>query len=230
MRHALILVALLAAPAFARREGPAPVCAEPVKPALFMSPMGEPFRPKVDDPGDDPIRRWFEQADRNRDGTLTVGELMLDADRFFAVLDKDKSGELLPDEVSVYEQDIAPEIRLYQRRPDAAAKAGDGKGGGDRPRKRKSGGRPPLGYDGAAGAGRYGFLNIPNPVATADGDLNRAITAKEFRAAAAQRFADLDPQQTKALTLAQLPKTPAQVLANAVCIERLKDKAREKRR
>ncbi len=225
-----MLAALLAAPAFAKREGPAPVCAEPVKPALFMSPMGEPFHPKADDPGDDPIRRWFEQADRNRDGTLTVGELMLDADRFFAVLDKDKSGELLPDEVSVYEQDIAPEIRLYQRRPDAAAKAGDGKGGGDRPRKRKSGGRPPLGYDGAAGAGRYGFLNIPNPVATADGDLNRAITAKEFRAAAAQRFADLDPQQTKALTLAQLPKTPAQVLANAVCVERLKDKAREKRR
>ncbi|WP_016746467.1 hypothetical protein [Rhizorhabdus wittichii] len=236
MRQALLLALLLASPVAARRDGPPPVCPEPVRPVLFISPMGEPFRPKGanDDPGaDDPVRRWFDQADRNKDGVLTVGELMLDGDRFFATLDKDKSGELLPDEVSAYEQDVAPEIRLYQRRPERPADGGvkDDDRDRSRPAKRRGGRRGAgAGYDGAIGAGRYAFLNIPNPVAAADSDLNRAITAQEFRAAAADRFADLDPQQTKALSFAQLPKTPAQVAANAACLERVKEKAKEKRR
>lgn len=235
MKRGLILVALLAAPAVARQERPVPVCPEPVKPVLFLSPMGEPFRPQGD--GDDPVRRWFEQADRNHDGKLTVGELMLDGDRFFATLDKDRNGELLPDEVHAYEQDGAPEIRLYQRRPDRGPEGGAARPGrdddGDRPRpQRRRGGRPGggSGDDGVMGAGRYAFLNIPNPVAAADSDLNRAVTAQEFRAAAADRFADLDPQQTKGLTLDQLPKTPAQQAANAACLARIKERAKEKRR
>nr|WP_047168842.1 EF-hand domain-containing protein [Sphingomonas sp. Y57] len=229
MRQAFLLALLLASPAVARRDGPPPVCPEPVRPVLFISPMGEPFRPKGE--GDDPVRRWFDQADRNGDGLLTVGELMVDGDRFFATLDKDKSGELLPDEVSAYEQDVAPEIRLYQRRPERPADGGAKDDERDRPRPAKRRGRPvAAGYDGAIGAGRYAFLNIPNPVAAADSDLNRAITAQEFRAAAAGRFADLDPQQTKALGFAQLPRTPAQVAANAACLERIKEKAKEKRR
>lgn len=237
MKHALLLALLLASPALARRDGPPAACPEPVKPVLFISPMGEPFRPKGD--GDDPVRRWFDQADRNKDGTLTVGELMLDGDRFFATLDKDRSGELLPDEVGAYEQDVAPEIRLYQRRPERSADGAGkpdrdegGAGDGDRPRRRR-GGKPaelPAGVDGTIGAGRYGLLNIPNPVAAADRDLNRAVTAQEFRAAAAERFADLDPQQAKALRFDQLPKTPAQILANAACLQRIKDRAKEKRR
>lgn len=236
MRQAFLLALLLASPAAARRDAPTPVCSEPARPVLFISPMGEPFRP-TDGPGDDPVRRWFDQADRNRDGMLTVGELMLDGDRFFATLDKDRSGELLPDEVSAYEQDIAPEIRLYQRRPERAADGGAGGPGKDEDRDRargakRQGGRAGAGggYDGAIGAGRYAFLNIPNPVAAADRDLNRAITVQEFRAAAADRFADLDPRQTKALSFAQLPKTPAQIAANAACLERVKQKAKEKRR
>ena len=38
--------------------------------------------PQPDD--GDPARRWFDGADRNRDGRLSVAELMIDADRFFA--------------------------------------------------------------------------------------------------------------------------------------------------
>jgi hypothetical protein len=232
MKHALLLAALLASPALAKHDAPLPVCPEPVKPALFISPMGEPFRPKGD--GDDPVRRWFDQVDRNKDGKLTVGELMLDGDRFFATLDKDQSGELLPDEVGAYEEDVAPEIRLYQRRPERSPEGAgksdrDEDGGGAR--RRHGGKRPdlPAGVDGTIGAGRYAFLNIPNPVAAADRDVNRAVTAQEFRTAAADRFADLDPQQTKALSFDQLPKTPAQILANAACLQRIKDRAKEKR-
>lgn len=234
MRRFLLLAVLLAAPAVARQEKPLPPCPEPVKPVLFLSPMGEPFRPKGD--GDDPVRRWFEQADRNHDGKLTVGELMLDGERFFATLDKDGNGELLPDEVSAYEENVAPEIRLYQRRPERSPDAGSGRPGrdpdGDRPRPQRKRGKPGRGSgdDGIMGAGRYAFLNVPNPVAAADSDLNRAITKQEFRAAAADRFAELDPEQTKALTLEQLPETPAQRAANAACLARIKEQGREKRR
>lgn len=224
MRHALFLLALLAAPALAKRETAPAICPEPVGPVLFLSPLGEPFRPKGN--GDDPVKRWFDQADRNHDGTLTVGELMLDGDRFFATLDKDHNGELLPDEVYAYEQNVAPEIRLYQRRPEPGSDAEKAERA-DRPRsEHRRGGRTPAYADGVIGAGRYAFLNIPNPVAAADDDVNRAISLREFRAFAADRFNDLDPRQTKALSFGQLPKTPAQQAANAACLARLKDRKR----
>ena len=220
MKRALLLLAVMAAPAVARPAAPPAICSGTVEPQLFISQMGEPFRPNGDD--DNPPRRWFDQADRDHDGKLTIGEMMLDGDRFFAILDKDHSGELLPDEVYAYEQDVAPEIRLYQRRPDGGrGGASAGREGERQPSQRRKGGPP--GFDGATGAGRYGFLNIPNPVASADDDINRAVSAKEFRAAAAERFRDLDANQGKALSLAQLPSTPAQIASNAACIARVRD-------
>jgi hypothetical protein len=81
---------------------------------------------------------------------------------------------------------------------------------GDRPR---SGGRrkdrddddSALGIGGALqGAARYSLLNIPEPVAAADTDFNRAITLDEFRAAAIERFQLLDTAHQGRLTLAQL--------------------------
>jgi len=224
MKHILLLLALAASPLLAKTDKPVPVCSDPIKPVLFISPMGEPFRPKGE--GDEPAKRWFDQADANHDGQLTAGELMLDAERFFVTIDKDRNGELLPDEVYAYEQDVAPEIRLYQRRPEPAPGAKPTEEA--KPRTKPRPNRPgPI--DGVIGAGRYAFLNIPNPVASADDDINRAVSLKEFRAAAAERFRDLDIAQNKALSFAQLPKTPAQIAANAACLERAKE-AREKRR
>jgi len=225
MRRLVILLVLLAAPAPAKREAMPLACPGPVKPALFISPVGEPFRPRGDD--DDPVRRWFDQADRDHDGRLTIGETMLDADRFFATLDKDGNGELLPDEVHAYEQDVAPEIRLYQRRPESGTDDARREERPERPRPdRRRAGQPGAYAQGALDAGRYAFLNIPHPVAAADSDFNRAISAREFGAAAADRFRDLDPQQTKALTFDALPRTPAQQAAILACLERLKEKRR----
>jgi len=39
---------------------------------MFISPMGEPFRPANRD--DDALADWFQQADRNHDGVLTLQE------------------------------------------------------------------------------------------------------------------------------------------------------------
>jgi len=220
MKRALLLLALVAAPVLARTAKPVAVCPVPVKPVLFISPMGEPFRPKGD--ADEPARRWFEQADRNQDGQLTVDEMMLDADRFFALLDKDGNGELLPDEVHAYEENVAPEIRLYQRRVERDADAKSARAGKDQRRPGKSRRNKPGPFDGIIGAGRYSFLNIPNPVASADDDINRAVSAREFGAAAAQRFRDLDVARNRALMFAQLPKTPAQLAANLACIAQVR--------
>jgi hypothetical protein len=206
------------------------ICTGPIRPTLFLSPMGEPFRPKhapaapapisADAAQDDPVRDWFDQADRNHDGRIDIAELMLDADRFFALLDKDHDGELLPEEVAAYEDGV-PELRTYQARTPRDGSREDRK---EQKRERQAQARPPKlksgesGYDGAMGAGRFAFLNIPNPVASADADINRAVDRDEFRRAAADRFRQLDPAQKKALTLADLPRTPAQQNANAACL------------
>lgn len=230
MKQALLLLAVIAAPLAAKKtDQPSAVCLEPVKPQLFVSPVGEPFRPKGN--ADDPVKRWFDQADRDHDGKLTIGEMMLDADRFFARLDQDRSGELLPDEVHAYEDEV-PEIRLYQRRRDPDAE-GDRKAREEQRAERRQAAKRRPGipaYDGAMGAGRYAFLNIPHPVVAADSDVNRAISAAEFRAAAAERFRELDTGQAKALLFASLPKTPAQIAANEACLARVREQAKERRR
>jgi Ca2+-binding EF-hand superfamily protein len=73
----------------------------------FISPMGEPFRPARGGSG---LTDWFNQADRDHDGKLTLDEVQADADRFFALLDINHDGEIDPDEITRYETDIAPEI------------------------------------------------------------------------------------------------------------------------
>ena len=59
--------------------------------APFISPMGEPFRARST--ADDTLARWFQQADRNHDGVLTVDEMQADAGRFFATLDENNDGD-----------------------------------------------------------------------------------------------------------------------------------------
>ena len=75
---------------------------------VFISPMGEPF---VATPGSDAITAWFQQADTNHDGMVTVDEMKADAERYFKVLDLNHDGEIDPDEITKYEQDVAPQNR-----------------------------------------------------------------------------------------------------------------------
>ena len=81
--------------------------------APFISPMGEPYRART--PTDDTLADWFQKADRNQDGFLTVDEFEADAERFFTKLDTDHDGEIGPDELSAYEYEIAPEIQVMSR-------------------------------------------------------------------------------------------------------------------
>ena len=185
--------------------------------APFISPMGEPFRAHT--ASDDTLADWFYQADRNRDGVLTQDEMRGDADRFFAKLDADHDGEIDPDELATYEYDIAPDIQVMSRTkhlpgqpaPVARKTETDDDFPGDRPRKRGRGEEldASLGLGGTLqGAARYGLLNMPEPVAAADTDFNRAISLDEFRAAAVARFQLLDKASQGKLTLSQLEAMP----------------------
>lgn len=199
----------LAAPAPVPPSTPIYVTGHPWAP--FISPMGEPFRAR--NPNDDTLADWFRQADRNHDGFLTVDEMVADAERFFATLDTNHDGQIDPDELDHYEWDVAPEIQVNSRtrraqgQPAPAALPSDP--ADDQPRERKKKRRAEddssLGLGGALqGAARYGLLNIPEPVAAADTDFNRAVSLEEFRQAAIARFQLLDTTHQGRLTLAQL--------------------------
>jgi hypothetical protein len=186
-------------------EPPIIVRANPWAP--FISPMGEPFRPPSS--GEAPISRWFVRADRDRDGNLTAEEMQADADRFFARLDGNHDGRIDPQEIAAYEYEMAPDVQVNSqwKRPRGEL-APIPKPDKDRPSWDSSGKHEDRydGYrsDGLQGAARYGLLNIPQPVASADADFNRLITLAEFRQAASYRFKLLDDQKLGRITLAEL--------------------------
>lgn len=172
--------------------------------APFISPMGEPFRAKSAD--DDTLARWFYQADRNRDGAMTADEMQADAARFFATLDTDHNGLIESEELMAYEQELAPEVQVNTRWMRQGSQiAAEPLPPADRHKRRRSGDEFD-GYliHGPQGAARYSLLNIPEPVAGADADLDRAVTLAEFRQAAIQRFQLLDTRRQGKLTLPDL--------------------------
>jgi Ca2+-binding EF-hand superfamily protein len=187
--------------------------------APFISPMGEPYRARTAD--DDTLADWFYRADVNRDGVLTIDEMQADAMRFFATIDTNQDGSIDPDELVHYEWEVAPDIQAMTRtrrapgQPAPAAQpASSGEDRASRRRLREREEESALGIGGALqGAARYGLLDMPEPVAAADMDFDRAITRDEFRQAAIARFQLLDSAHQGRLTLAQLaamrPALPA---------------------
>jgi Ca2+-binding EF-hand superfamily protein len=168
--------------------------------APFISPMGEPFRART--LSEDTLALWFVQADRNRDGAITLDEMQADADRFFARLDEDHNGEIEPEELIRYEWEIAPDIQVNSR-----VKRAPGEVAAKPRRSRPEDDDRPIvrAMDkGLQGGARYALLNIPEPVAAADTDFNRGITRAEFRAAATARFQLLDSSHHGRLTLPEL--------------------------
>jgi hypothetical protein len=185
MRRAFALL-LLACPAAALSQPPG---------GLFLSPMGEPFRSNADNVG-----AWFALADKDRDGTLTVGEMKQDSERFFALLDSDGDGELGPAEIARYENEVAPEVQVGLQMRGSGF--GEWRGRGSRR-------RPVLAFDeGIEGAGRYSFLNLPQPVIAADSDMNRGVSREEFGEAARERFVLLDSSRDGRLLRSELPPLP----------------------
>jgi len=166
----------------------------------FITPMGEPIRARF--PNEDTLARWFAGADRNGDGFLTPDEMQAYADRYFEILDSNHDGQIDPDELVRYEWQVAPEIqvnsRLRRARAPGEAPKTDTDDKKDQAPDRRSADQ------GLQGAARYGLLNLPEPVAAADADLNRSISLQEFRQAALDRFQLLDSRHAGKLSLQEL--------------------------
>jgi hypothetical protein len=214
-----VMLPLLAAAAQAAESAPNAIVITGRGGVPFISPMGEPIRARK--PNEDTLARWFGQVDRNRDGFLTPDELQADAQRYFTeVLDTNHDGQIDPEEIIHYEWTVAPEIQVNSRLrrarapgeappKDEAVTGEESHGGGqrrDRERDRMD--------DGPQGAGRYALLNLPEPVAAADADLNRAITLQEFRQAALDRFNLLDKTHGGRLSLQALEALKPVLSAN----------------
>jgi hypothetical protein len=180
-----------------------PPC-QPKRAQIFLSPMGEPFRAGANDPY--PSALWFAQADADHDGKLSRAEMLADADRFFARLDSNHDGEIIPTENRAYEDQIAPEIRSQVGREDDPLAF---------PKAVKRNKHAPIMPE---GAGRWSSLPIPQPVISADSDMNRGVSRAEFRAAANERFDRIDTTRQGFLTLATMMKPPAQAAAEAPCL------------
>jgi hypothetical protein len=214
---------------------------------LFLSPMGEPFR--SEDPAADNVGAWFAGADADHDGALTLAEMQADAARFYATLDVNHDGEIDPEELARYENEIAPEVQVGMQMHErggfgrgggfgggggswggrggggghrggggggygghGGGRGGEGGGGsgqGGAGGERESRPGPNGGFEeGLEGAGRYSFINIPEPVISADADLNRGVSRAEFVAAAGRRFVMLDVNHDGRLTRDELPPLP----------------------
>lgn len=211
--------------------------AQPPRPALFISPFGEAF---VGEPGQPwPSADWFIGADADLDGAITLAEFTADGQRYFAVLDTDGDGRLNQTELAAYEQGLrrfgsamgGPGGRPGGARPGSERNGGERNGGqpgrgmladgsstlGIAPQEppeesrltRRPAGRP-QGYGTIA---ESGFFNLPQPVKSADTNVDQRVTGEEWAVATQRWFWSLDTDRDGKLTLATLPVTPAQAAA-----------------
>jgi hypothetical protein len=181
------------------------------RPALFISPHGQPFRSGPGEPY--PVAAWFAAADRDRDGRVSRAEFRADAEAFFRTLDANNDGTVDGFEVAAYERSI-PEMapRLAGLAPGEGQDPNLGQRDGER---RQLSAARPRGRGGPVreGASPYTFLDQPEPVLAADTDFDSKVSLAEAQAAADRRFTVLDSNGDGYLTLEELPKTAAQQAA-----------------
>ena len=190
---------------------------------LFISPMGEPFRGRRDEPY--PVAAWFARVNASHSGEVTEAEFVADADRFFDHLDANHDGVIDGFELTDYERVIAPEINpqirglragegmdpslKFDEHEGQQSPRGRGRGGGG---ERGGGARDIAGDLAGQGAANFSLLPDPEPVASASASLNGRITREEWRDAAHRRFQRLLSPGRATLTLATLPRTTAQLV------------------
>lgn len=175
---------------------------------VFISPSGEPFRAPPEEAY--PVGVWFARVDADHDGALSKAEFKADAGAFFDRLDTDHNGVIDGFELQDYERKVAPEIQPNlagfteeEQEPTRASTV--------TPHVKPPSTRKRKGFA-IKGAAVFGFLLDPEPVASADADLDGKVTRKEAQAAADRRFGRLDSNADGRLTMDELPQTPAQAL------------------
>lgn len=151
--------------------------------------------PLVDDPDQTCVKavgNWFERADANKDGVLTLGEARTDAERFFNAVDADGSGSLTPVEITNYRVKVYPREYLGTLATPLPPTSAPAKtpGGSELPDPE-----------------RRRFQMTPataDPVMAADANLDFQVTRDEFNAKLAERGGRLDADHDGRLTKAEI--------------------------
>ncbi len=153
--------------------------APPAPPPAPVSPNGEPLVGASGASGTPScaaaLPQWFAAADRDHDGSLDEAEFIADAARWFAVMDANGDGVVTPDELT--------QLRLKLMPPVIAPESTQRERAEERRRER-------LGWFG--GPPRRSPNDLPDPVMSADANLDNRVTWEEFQAQAARIFARLD--------------------------------------
>ena len=168
-----VIGSLLAACGSSRDEPPPP-------PPTPVSPNGEPLvsggRGTACDVA---LGQWFDTADTNHDGSLDLAELKADARRWFDTMDLNHDGSVTPDELTALRLKLMP----YEPPPreERRRHSSDMLGWfGDRPRRSAN--------------------DRPDPVMSADVNLDNRVTWAEFDAQAARTFVTLDANRDARLS------------------------------
>ena len=207
IRHvvACLALAILAACSDAPKGPPPPT----------FSPNGEPLvPPQWPQDCEAAIDQWFDRLDTSHAGGISLAALTADAERQYRLMDLRHDGKVTAEELSKYRLRMMGGHYLSVSTPgqqvglgrgtDDEARPGDrldDPADDDRPHKRHGEDNRPV--------DAYAALvsDQPDPVMSADNDLDGSVTWDEFRALVAQNFAEFDKDHTGVMTKSEVEKT-----------------------
>ncbi len=184
---AVMLLAGAASPAFAQEA------------SLFITPWGEPIRSEGGVPA---VQAWFDAADADGDGQLTLEDFLARAEALHAIIDRNDDGVVTSVESQMFYRATAPEI--YARPPaerPTVRRPSDPGALIDPNRQRRGAPAEPL-----RGAARFALTGEIEPVMSCDADLSRWVTRDEFAACVTRRFRQLDANNDGFFTLSESPR------------------------
>jgi hypothetical protein len=173
----------------------------PARGALFIAPMGQPFRASGDQTG---VQKWFAQADTDHDGKISLAEFVADADAFLPHVDTSGDGTITSTESDALWREQAPEVISNDVSYDAPLDPNTPVTGGHHASRQNNGGASwgdmvstqTTNHRGSGprpmGAQAFGLLGDPEPIMACDTNFDRRIEKAEFEQCAARRFVELD--------------------------------------
>jgi Ca2+-binding EF-hand superfamily protein len=183
-------------------------------PPPTFSPNGEPLVPPLwPAKCEDALDSWFDRLDAAHAGKLTLATLQDDAKRQYQQMDMRRDGKVTAEELSRYRLAQMNGHYLSVSTPGERAALGGRNDDEDRPGDRLDDamgddnprhGRRKNDEDRPRDAYAAMVTDQPDPVMTADTDLDGSVTWEEFRALVAQDFADFDKEHAGFITKDEL--------------------------
>jgi hypothetical protein len=184
-------------------------------PPPTFSPNGEPLvPPQWPQDCEAAIDQWFDRLDTGHTGGLSLAVLTADAERQYRLMDLRHDGKVTAEELSKYRLRMMGGHYLSVSTPGEQARLGRGSDDEARPGDRldepadDDHPRHRHGDDDRRPVDAFAALvsDQPDPVMSADNDLDGSVTWDEFKALVAQNFAEYDHDHTGVITKPEVEK------------------------